>query len=414
MNMQMQAVVAALSMTVLSAQASAVPTVEDVRLEATGSRLIVTYGLTGAPAYVTCEFLTNATASSEGGALDPGLTWNVTGDCNGLVPVGKRRLTWPFSKAGVARESLQNVRARLTAWRTWTPPPYMAVDLRASAQSDRKRRFYASAADVPGGVTDNRYKTDFLLMRRVQAEGVVWRMGLTRDVWSWWPACTPHLVRLSRDYYIAVYETTVGQFAAMSQSAVPADANPRHPAICSYDRLRGENCGYPTVADVAAGSRISKFREVTGLASLDLPTDAQWEFACRAGCGGDFHWGNDSTDSIINLYANYVGNAIREVGTLKPNAWGLYDMAGNAGEWTLDWHASGDAYLAEFASELASGRAIADPRGPTTGTDRVVRGGWCGSVDKERLLSGYRNYYPPASEYAHHFGFRLCCPADSL
>jgi formylglycine-generating enzyme required for sulfatase activity len=121
-----------------------------------------------------------------------------------------------------------------------------------------------------------------------------------------------------------------------------------------------------------------------GEGEFRLPTEAQWEYACRAGSTTRYCFGDD--DSELGEYAWYAansGNTTHPVGEKKPNAWGLYDMHGNVWEWCQDWYDSG--YYAKSPTD--------DPTGAATGSDRVYRGGsWgnpaglCRSAD--RLGSG--------------------------
>jgi formylglycine-generating enzyme required for sulfatase activity len=127
-----------------------------------------------------------------------------------------------------------------------------------------------------------------------------------------------------------------------------------------------------------------------------LPTEAEWEYACCAGTTSEYYWGSDSA----NQYAWYSGNSsgtTHPVGTKLSNAWGLYDMCGNAWEWCNDWYG---AYTSE---------AQTDPRGPNSGTVRVIRGGsW--ERNAAYLQSASRlSVYPVYLGY--DVGFRACMSA---
>ncbi len=134
---------------------------------------------------------------------------------------------------------------------------------------------------------------------------------------------------------------------------------------------------------------------------FDLPTEAQWEYACRAGTTTALNNGKDLTSSYgecsnLNEVAWYgwnSGGATHEVGQKRANAWGLYDMHGNVWEWCRDWRG---AY---------HGGSITDPVGPSSGSGRVLRGGsW--SLNAGYCRSASRGYYVP-SYRDFNFGFRL-------
>ncbi len=127
-----------------------------------------------------------------------------------------------------------------------------------------------------------------------------------------------------------------------------------------------------------------------------LPTEAQWEYACRAGTSTRFYYGDDPDYSQLEKYAWYAGNCPSKTHTVAartPNDWGLHDMHGNVWEWCLDWF--GDY----------KGGSVSDPAGPSSGQDRVIRGGgWNFRADYSR--SAYRNYYWTDDPY-DSLGFRI-------
>ena len=128
-----------------------------------------------------------------------------------------------------------------------------------------------------------------------------------------------------------------------------------------------------------------------------LPTEAEWEYACRAGTTTPFNTGNNITTSQANYFPNNAKGTNREktveVGSFAPNAWGLYDMPGNVWEWCWDWF-----------GDYPNG-AQSDPIGPPTGSERVVRGG---SWNSEALWarSSSRSSFYPYQGY-DSVGFRL-------
>ena len=131
---------------------------------------------------------------------------------------------------------------------------------------------------------------------------------------------------------------------------------------------------------------------------LDIPTEAQWEYACRSGSNDKYYWGNDMNDD----YAWYRGNAYdidnkyaHQVAQKKPNAFGLHDMIGNVWEWCHDWYDK-DYYLNSQTT---------NPKGPDTGFYRVARGGGWNSLS-DFCRSRNRNDRRPVNRY-NFVGFRL-------
>jgi formylglycine-generating enzyme required for sulfatase activity len=118
-----------------------------------------------------------------------------------------------------------------------------------------------------------------------------------------------------------------------------------------------------------------------------LPTEAEWEYACRAGTTTRFSYGDDPGYSQLGNYAWYGSNSASTthvVGLKQPNAWGLYDMHGNVWEWCSDWY------------RIYPGGSVTNPKGPTTGLGRVFRGGGWGEGG-ERCRSAYRGYSAPGN-----------------
>ena len=133
-----------------------------------------------------------------------------------------------------------------------------------------------------------------------------------------------------------------------------------------------------------------------------LPTEAEWEFACRAGTTTPFSTGENVTVDQANYYGTYPYDGYPSgqyrsrtvpVGSFAPNRWGLYDMHGNVWEWCWDWY-----------GPYADG-AAADPTGAASGTYRVNRGGGWNDFGRH-LRSAYRAAYPPANK-TFNLGFRL-------
>ena len=217
-----------------------------------------------------------------------------------------------------------------------------------------------------------------------------------------------HQVMLTKGFWLGKFEVTQAQWTSVM------GANPSHfkgdkrPVECvSYNDIRGSSIGsqWPSWNAVDADSFLGKLRARTGV-DFDLPTEAQWEYACRAGTTTDYnngtnYGGNYNYDPNLNLLGRYwynrsdgrdYSNGHTTVGSYQPNAWGLYDMLGNVCEWCLDWKGGS-----------LSGN---DPVGSSSGSYRVQRGGsWCDS-DASGCTSSYQYSGPPSSR-SRGTGFRL-------
>lgn len=183
----------------------------------------------------------------------------------------------------------------------------------------------------------------------------------------------PHKVTITKPFYLGKCEVTQEQWEAVMGGNPSGFEGPKDPV----ERISWIDCQQFLVKlNTKSGGEGSKFV---------LPTEAQWEYACRAGSTGKCCFGDDENE--VGEYAWYIeneGKKTHPVGEKQPNAWGLYDMYGNVWEWCQDWY--GD-YEAE---------AVDDPSGPTEGSNRVYRGGsWISSSSDCRSAYRYegRPYY---------------------
>ena len=195
----------------------------------------------------------------------------------------------------------------------------------------------------------------------------------------------PHLVEITQPFYLGVYPVTQAEYQAV------IGTNPSH--FTKNARLPVEQVNWiDSLTFCEELNRLTVERQRQ--AHYRLPTEAEWEYACRAGSTGKWCTGDDV--SSLYDYAWLDKNSARRphpVGEKKPNAWGLYDMHGNVWEWCAD-------YYGNYSPAM-----LTDPQGPTTGSSRVGRGGsWtCGPV---RSQSSYRSNNDPSNRY-DFLGFRL-------
>jgi len=164
-----------------------------------------------------------------------------------------------------------------------------------------------------------------------------------------------HRVRITRPFYMGKYEVTQQQYEAVMGK--------------NLSRCKGARNPVETVSWNDASEFCRRLSARTGQ-EVRLPAEAEWEYACRAGSRTRFCFGD--SDSQLGEYAWYGGNSGRKthpVGQKRPNPWGLYDMHGNVWEWCLDW----------YDSDYYEDSPPADPRGPSDGTSRVLRGGAWGN-----------------------------------
>jgi formylglycine-generating enzyme required for sulfatase activity len=204
----------------------------------------------------------------------------------------------------------------------------------------------------------------------------------------------PHKVKIAKPFYLGVTEVTQEQYErVMGTNPSEFKGDPRRPVESVSWEDAVEFCRKLTERERSSGKSGQTYR---------LPTEAEWEYACRAGTTTKWCCGDD--ESALADYAWYSVNAgekTHAVAQKKPNAWGLYDMHGNVWEWCADWY--GEDYYAASPRE--------DPTGPAAGSRRVIRGGgWFRGAGLCR--AAFRYSYGPAFRY-DYLGFRLARTASS-
>jgi len=195
---------------------------------------------------------------------------------------------------------------------------------------------------------------------------------------------TPHAVTLTEGYWLGKHEVTQAQWEKVMGSNLSRYKGGDRPVeTVSWTEVTSF-CAKLTASERAAG------RLPAGM-TYQLPTEAQWEYACRAGTKTAFSFGNSLTSSQANIRGG--PRETTDVGKYPANAWGVHDMHGNVYEWCADWY-----------EEYPTGTAR-DPVGPAVGSGRVIRGGsWFRTADYAR--SAYRAGIGPASS-SNRLGFRL-------
>ena len=309
---------------------------------------------------------------------------------------------WATSASGSKVYSDKQVVSNLTStagavvnlYAVWEAALYMVIDLSGGANASSYPVSYLDA--VPSGGWSDTYKTTKLVLRRI--EPGTFKMG------------GQYKVTLTNPFYIGVFEVTQKQYLLVT-GVNPVQSNwvgygEKLPVYPVYSDIRGGTNGslWPLTNKVDANSFMGMLRSRSGQ-EFDLPTEAQWEYACRAETTSLYNNGGNSESDLAKL-ARYYGNQVENPavpaipGKYLPNKWGLYDMHGNMFEFVLDW--GGDL----------SGN-VTDPKGPSTGTDRVKRGGGYFSY-ADKCTSSYRYYSTLgmlSSEY--DFGFRICLPLQN-
>ncbi|MBF0548096.1 MAG: SUMF1/EgtB/PvdO family nonheme iron enzyme [Candidatus Riflebacteria bacterium] len=214
-----------------------------------------------------------------------------------------------------------------------------------------------------------------------------------------------HNVTISKPFYIGMYDVTQAQFMQAlntDPTAFPGDSNRPVDKAAYFDAVNF--CNW--LSDYTGLNRCFTY-DASGSAICDftangyrLPTEAEWEYACRAGSFSEYYWG-DAFDSAFAWYSGNWPGYTHPVGTRNPNNFGLYDMSGLVWEWCWDW----------YDSNYYSVSPSTDPTGPATGTNRILRGGSWGSL-APNLRAGYRTYDVPTNPSGGSYGFRVARNAN--
>ena len=243
---------------------------------------------------------------------------------------------------------------------------------------------YSGYAQEPGERIRNSIGMEFV---RIQPGKFL--MGSPEDEPGRYPGERPHRVNLTKPFYLQTTEVTQEQWQALMGQ------NP------SIHKSCGASCPVEEVSWEEAQRFIQKLNQKEGTDHYRLPTEAEWEYACRAGTSTAFpngpitalQCGVDVNLDAIGWYCGNSQNMIKPVAGKKPNAWGLYDMNGNVQEWCQDW-------FGRYPDD-----EVINPKGPKEGSYRVMRGGtWYSPARDVRCASRFGS--PPHYRF-RHIGFRL-------
>ena len=410
---------AVLSGLALSAAALPRADLDAVVISQTG-KVKVSYVLREEPGIVTVDFQTN-TASGAWVSIGESNFTNGTGAVNRYVgQTGVRKeIFWKPAQAWPGHVVSNGFRAVVTAWPTNDPPDYavFAID------GTKKCRFYTCAEALPGGVGDVQHKTNSLVMRRVHADNRRFAMGAAdKESGGHTGGLLRHWVSFTNDWYMGVYELTQSQALKMFGLRLAMSA---HTSETNMDLMPCSQIHYVNLVNTYIGQAGTA---TGGAARFSVPTEAQWEYTCRAGCQmGLYHWRelgdeyyhSSPTVASTNLnaiawYASHGGVSTdwaipHSVGMLAPNDWGFYDMLGNEPEYCCDYYVDDPSSVFDWSVEQV------DPRGPTPeqtsgiGKYRAKRGGGfrdasasCRSCSRGQIHGSYNN---------ENIGVRLQCAA---
>ena len=306
----------------------------------------------------------------------------LSGDIN--LTVGTHSIVWDMGAEGLSFKS-SNVVFKVSC--EMTNALYCVIDLSAGAGASSYPIIYL-AEPPSGGFNKDLYKTTKLALRRI-APGSFLMCGL-------------YNVTLTKPYFVGIFEVTQKQYSLVMGTNPSQYAGDKRPVEkVSFDMIRGSSNGtqWPLSSAVDSTSFMGKLRMRTGL-DFDLPTEAQWEYACRAGTTSSYNNGGSSENDLKKL-GRYRGNTSdgkggysqhTTVGSYQPNAWGLYDMHGNVWEWCLDWYA-------DLSDSV-------EPKGPISGEARVLRGNsWGGSAPG--CTSSSHGSEKPSDNVTMGFGCRI-------
>ena len=411
-----------------------VVTMTSVKQESRSRDLVVNYTLENHPGIMRMDVLTNGVSIGAKHLVSFSGDYSMT---EAMQP-GAHTFRWHARRDWPANLTTSAV-IRLNAYYTnqidQVPGAYMRVDLAGGQSAESYPVLYTltgPSTDDEGHANSTDDKDRYLWLRRVgSASPVTYRQGSSTIGSLIDNPATAEVVRevtLTNAFFVGVFPVTQAQYVriiAKNDDTANSGGDYAPVNYVNYEDVRGsvaEGVDWPNTGHgkVGPNSFLHALRTRTGL-EFDLPTEAQWEFFCRAGTDTDFNDGSnlsptnyyigttlvkntqyDEHLAALGWFGNSTavgtGNATgaKQVGQKNPNAWGLYGCHGNVWEWCLDWDAT-----------LTTSSAT-DPKGASSGSKRVNRGG-CWRNSASYCRSAQRVSYTPSERYGS-IGFRLVCP----
>ena len=350
---------------------------------------------------------------------------NVAVRINGCQPLpvaaGKHRVTWDANADGVV---FQSTDVTITLEVVHYGPKYLIIDVSEGPSATNYPVAYTNLPPA-GGFNTEEYKGNKIVLRLIPP-GVFVAGSPTTEKNRKAENEGQHSVVISKPFYIGIFETTQKQYENVSGKNNPASVYPgdyRPKENVSYNDLIGaySRTKWPDTDEVDSTTFFGKLRAKTSGLAFFLPTEAQWEYACRAGTTSDFGNGvvcadTDKQTAQMRLLGRFVNNQVEDgsgyatyhttVGSYQPNAYGLYDMHGNVWELCCDW----------WRPNVAELEQLVDPRGGMVFRyGRVERGGGygsaasdCRSASRAELSVGNNG----TAQRSESCGFRLVLPVN--
>ncbi len=396
---------------VLGAALFAAPEISNLAVTSVGaSSLTIDYTVSGAEASDQSRLLSVTLASGE-------TTWTANSLSGATSCVnGAHQVCWDLAKDGI---TLGKADMTMTVEYAAAEPLYCVIDLSAGSSAASYTVTYLDK-EPEGGFNTDEYKTTKLVLKRVEAGTFTMGDANVEDN-------LPHQVTLTKSFYMGLFELTQKQWNLVmgttpwtiwwDEYGLDFGIDDTIAAYgISYDMIRGSGHGakWPASDNVDEySSFIGRIRSRTGV-RFDLPTEAQWEYTCRAGTTTKYSYGDTANDEYMWTDGpNDWENKTYKVGLKKSNPSGFYDMHGNVAEWCLDW------YVGPYLGSTYDGSTLTesvDPKGVSAGVAdeedgavfRVLRGG-CWGLEGECAMSASRMGFAPSS-FEIASGFRLAGP----